>query len=60
MTDQPSSPATPEAATPAWSEPLTPSEPVDSSPLAERSEIKIGGAFVGGFVLALLLRRVAR
>jgi hypothetical protein len=58
VSDQPSSPATPEEATTSgWS---TPSEPADESSLAERPEVKIGGAFIGGFALALLLRRIAR
>jgi hypothetical protein len=31
----------------------------DSDPFAERPEAYVGAAFAGGFVLALILRRVA-
>jgi hypothetical protein len=33
---------------------------VDSDPFAERPEAFVGAAFAGGFVVALLLKRLAR
>jgi hypothetical protein len=64
VSEQPSSPATPDdAPNSAWSPPPTPSDTppdtADEPSLAARPEVKIGGAFVGGFALALLLRRLA-
>jgi hypothetical protein len=32
----------------------------ESDPFAERPEVFVGAAFVGGFTLAMILRRVAR
>jgi hypothetical protein len=32
----------------------------DSDPFAERPEAFVGGAFAGGFALALILRRITR
>jgi hypothetical protein len=61
VSEQPSNQAAPEQATaPAWSPPPTPTETPDQIALAERPEVKIGGAFLGGFAIALLLKRLAR
>jgi hypothetical protein len=59
--EQATAPTAPEqAAMPAPSPPPMSTETGDQIALAERPEVKIGGAFLGGFALALLLKRLAR
>jgi hypothetical protein len=61
VSEQPPNEAAPEeVTTPAWSPPPTSSQPAAENSLAERPEVKIGVAFVGGFAFALLLKRLAR
>ncbi len=42
----------------AWSP--TPTETASESALAERPEVKMGAAFLGGFAFAMVLKRLAR
>jgi hypothetical protein len=59
VSDQASNPA--EATTSAWSPPASPPESESSVPVPlERIELAAGGAFAGGLVLALILKRLAR
>ena len=54
---EPTAPAAPEP--PAF----TPAEPVPSppaAPAAQRPEVAVGAAFAGGFLAALILKRLAR
>jgi len=48
-----------EAVAPAVA-PVAPLPPAPASTLDERPELAVGGAFAGGLVLALLLKRLAR
>jgi len=51
------------APAPAWTPPEPPPESARATAgaiVAERPEIAVGGAFAGGLVLALILKRLAR
>jgi hypothetical protein len=58
--------AVPDAASPpptssvAQAPPAEPATPAVPSAAADRPEIPVGAAFAGGFVLALILKRLAR
>ena len=56
MADEPNQGAT--ANRPLGESPL--SAPTQDDPFAERPEAFVGAAFAGGFVVALLLKRLAR
>jgi hypothetical protein len=56
MPDEPNQGAT--ATRPLGESPL--SAQSDADPFAERPEAFVGAAFAGGFVLALILKRLAR
>lgn len=45
---------------PMGESPLSAQSDSDSDPFAERPEVFVGGAFAGGFALALILRRLTR
>jgi hypothetical protein len=45
---------------PAWSPPASGPQPAVTGAAQDRPELAVGGAFAGGVVLALILKRLAR
>jgi hypothetical protein len=63
--DEPPAPAPPAAWTPPYSAPDvaatdTPALDTPTTSVADRPEIAVGAAFAGGFILALILKRLGR
>jgi hypothetical protein len=60
VTDQPETPSAYTVPDPGGSETATSPAAAITSVAADRPELVVGGAFAGGFVLAMILKRLAR